>query len=299
MTTRPLTANDVAAINVQKGITPTVGESATVVTIGSLDYLAVPGSSALWAPGATVTPPPPPTTVPAPPTASQLPTGWLLQRFLSFVAKVWPSFLFNWGGGTPGGESAYAVWETSLAFVDDNAILNLASQAGKIANGSEGVQSGGVGCSIGQTLPAGVMVCFKTPKNIPNLSTVFPWWPDHGSWPVDQENDIYESGGSSTDENVRLHYNQRNLVAGPLHITWDFSGWTVMFVTWEADKITVQLGHDVASCLASTPMVLTTNQPLPTPQHFIDFQVEAVGPVGTIPAGTATQIAWFSLYEPA
>ena len=292
---------DIAAARLQTDApaVPKVGDVVRVV-----ETFANGEQVVLLANGRTLIVPPQPVVVapsgsgvPAPPT--QLPTGWALQQLMTFTANTFPSFLFNWGGGTPGGEAQWALWETDLAFVDANAILNLASKPGKIANGSTGVLSGGVGCRIGQTLPAGVMTCFKVPANVPNLSTVFPWWPDHGTWPVDQENDIYESGGVSTDENVRLHYDQRNLVKGPLHITWDFSAWTVMFVTWEEAQISVQLGHDVASCLASTPLVLSTGIALPTPQHFIDYQVEAVGPVQFIPVPCATQIGWFSLYEPA
>ncbi len=133
------------------------------------------------------------------------------------------------------------------------------------------IVSGGMAANYNRTYGYYEFRVRTEPDPSHTMSGVVLTWPLSGNWPLDGENDMYETGTASRNPFATfIHYGANNLNYGFVHNA-DATQWHVIGMDWAADHITIY--RDGAEVWKLTDPVAIPDVP-----HHVCVQYDAMVP---------------------
>lgn len=263
--------------------------SATAIPQPSATAMPTPSSTAMPTLSPTLTPKPSPTPTPAPtatraptPTSTAAPSSWTLVQSDDFNGSAVDTTRWTiYAGAGNGGNGLRAASAITVA----NGLLTITA---KMVNGT--LVSGGMMDKRNQTY--GRFVFRVRTDADPSLATsgVVLTWPQSGNWPVDGENDIYETtlDADRTPFRSFVHYGSTNQQYSFTHTGVDGTVWHTMAMEWEPTAIRIYRDGALV-------WTLTDTKAIPDVAHHLAIQLDAFNQSMT---GTVRlQVDWVRIYK--
>jgi hypothetical protein len=245
-----------------------------------------PSPTATPKPSATPAPTPAPTATPAPtstpaPTATPPPSGWTLvqsEDFNGTAVDTTKWILYNGTGN--GGNGLRSPTALSVA----NGLLTITAT---MVNGT--LVSGGISDRLNQAYGRFEFRVRTDPDPSLVTSGVVLTWPQSGKWPVDGENDIYETTLDADRNPFKsfIHYGATNQQYW-FHHPYDGTQWHTMAMEWEPTAIRIYRDGVLA-------WTVTDVNAIPDVAHHLSIQLDAFkqSMTGTV----RLQVDWVRIYK--
>ena len=263
------------------------GQSATLSFRTTVATIASPSPSHTPAPTPTPTPAPTATATatPAPtPTSTATPSGWTLVQSDDFSGTAVDTTKWTiYSGAGNGGNGLRAASALSVG----NGLLTITAQ---MVNGT--LVSGGMSDKFNQTYGRFEFRVRTDPDPSLVTSGVVLTWPQSGIWPLDGENDIYETtlDADRTPFKSFVHYGSTNQQYWYIHSGIDGTQWHTMAMEWEPSAIRIYRDGILA-------WTVTDASAIPDVAHHLSIQLDAFKQLMT---GTVRlQVDWIKIYKRA
>jgi hypothetical protein len=255
----------------------------TVTTLASASPSHTPSPTPTPTPRPSPTPTPAPTATPAPtPTSTATPAGWTLVQSDDFNGTAVDTTKWLIYSGT--GNAGYGLRAASALSVGSGLLTITA----RMLNGS--LVSGGITNRFSQAYGRFEFRVRTDPD--PSLATsgVVLTWPQSGNWPVDGENDIYETTLDADRTPVRsfVHYGATNQQYWFMHTGLDGTQWHTMAMEWEPSAIRIYRDGVL-------DWTVTDASAIPDVAHHLSIQLDAFkqSMTGTV----RLQVDWIRIYK--
>jgi beta-glucanase (GH16 family) len=115
-------------------------------------------------------------------------------------------------------------------------------------------------------------------------------WPGSGNWPVDGENDMYETGTSASRANFStfIHYGANNSQYYYTHSNVDATQWHIVAMEWEADALRIYRDGVLV-------WTLTDKAAIPDVAHHLCIQLDAFRT--TMGSPVRMYVDWVKIYQ--
>ena len=230
-----------------------------------------------------ITPAPTPTPAPAP-TPTPTATGWTLVQSDDFNGTAVDTSKWTiYSGAGNGGNGLRAASALSVG----SGLLTITA---RMVNGT--LVSGGLSDKLNQTYGRFEFRVRTDPDPSLVTSGVVLTWPQSGNWPVDGENDIYETtlDADRTPFKSFVHYGSTNQQYWFIHSASDGTQWHTMAMEWEPSAIRIYRDGILA-------WTVTDTNAIPDVAHHLSIQLDAFKQLMT---GTVRlQVDWIKIYKRA
>jgi endo-1,3-1,4-beta-glycanase ExoK len=269
------------------------GQSVALSFTTTFSSIASASPSHTPSPTATPTPKPSPTPTPAPtatptatpaptPTPTATPAGWTLVQSDDFSGTAVDTTKWSiYSGAGNGGNGVRA----ASAITEGSGLLTITA---KMVNGT--LVSGGMMDKLNQTYGRFEVRVRTDPDPSLVTSGVVLTWPQSGKWPVDGENDIYETtlDADRTPFKSFVHYGSTNQQYWYIHSGIDGTQWHTMAMEWEPSAIRIYRDGLLA-------WTVTDVNAIPDVPHHLALQLDAFKQLMT---GTVRlQVDWIKIYK--
>lgn len=218
------------------------------------------------------------------PTPPPAPSGWQLVQSDDFNGSALDTTKWGVYGPWIPGNGGNGIRASSAITVGDGLLTITA----KMIDGT--LVSGGMGNRLNQTYGRFEFRVRTDPDPSQATSGVVLTWPGSGNWPIDGENDIYETGieAARTPFASFIHYGTTNKQYWFHHTGADGTQWHTMAMEWEPSAIRIYRDGGLVWTVTDTVAI-------PDVAHHLAIQLDAFK--GSMTGTVRLQVDWVRIYK--